>query len=80
MFELKTENCLYMDCGGCVNDESTSEEKQANQKWDKDNTKVFSIKITKKNFHLLDKFAEVDGATNVEKFKNLLELWNGGEK
>ena len=28
-FELKTENCLYMDCGGCVNDESTAEEKQA---------------------------------------------------
>ena len=25
-FELKTENCLYMDCGGCVNDESTAED------------------------------------------------------
>ena len=28
-FELKTENCLYMDCGGCVSDETTLEEKQS---------------------------------------------------
>ena len=47
----------------------------SNDKWDKENGRVFSIKIYKKDFDLFDKFKNVGGETNVEKLKNLINKY-----
>jgi len=49
--------------------------RKANNKWDKENTRVFSIKLTKSNFEYFDKFDLVFGSNKVEKLKNLINFW-----